>query len=204
MSSGDVFRGVLPGPDLAQVDAYPRRQLDAHLLGQLRQALVIGQGVANGVDRQLEEVEEAVGLVDRPAAVPVEQAAGELVVPLHDLGGPAVAGGGDLLRRGHQVAQQQSPDHGPRRFWPFVDAAEARLGRGLFRFRHPAGSLPYCSPVDAVRFAVTPRENARAAIHAGAFLEACSTASPVPRHARPPGRWPGRSRSETQVSYCCP
>ncbi len=106
-AAGDILGRVGAEEHLAEVDADPGGEGDAVADLERGQGAVVGERVVDGVDRPLEQQQEAVGLVDLEAGVVVEEVAGEAVMGAEDGKGALVAQPFDQRRAGDQVAHQE-------------------------------------------------------------------------------------------------
>ena len=83
---GDIVGRVVPGQDVADVDADPRRERRAFLQPEFAQGAQVGQRERDGLHRALEHQQEAVGLVDFATAVGRHQRARAPVVLAQQFG----------------------------------------------------------------------------------------------------------------------
>jgi hypothetical protein len=111
------------------VHADAGRELDTLLRRELPEGPVVGQGVAHGVGGAVEEEQEAVGLVDLPAAALDHQIPGEALVVGGDLGSAPVADGGEEPGTAHEVGDHEGLDGGHDAVGGIGEAGDRRAHR---------------------------------------------------------------------------
>jgi hypothetical protein len=106
---------VLAQHDLAEVDARARAERNARLLPERMDAALVVEREAHGLDRPLEEQQEAVALVDLAPLVRAQELARGAVVSRKEVGRGLVPRSLHEARAGDQVADQQRADRRGRR-----------------------------------------------------------------------------------------
>ena len=102
-AAGDVLGRVLAQRDWADMQADPGGERE------IGKCVVVGERVAGGVGRVVEQQEEAVGAVDLAAVVACEEIAGPAVVLGPDLRRAGVAEALDQTRAVHDVGEEEGP-----------------------------------------------------------------------------------------------
>ena len=132
--------GFLAQEDLAEVDGDPPGEGLAELRGQGGYGLVVGEAVADGVERALEEQQEAVGLLDLAAVEAREQVSYQAVMASESLTRLVVAEGLEELDALDQLGLRQSPN----------------LEAGRCCCRLSAGLEPGCDIFQVLRHGASP------------------------------------------------
>jgi hypothetical protein len=96
------------------MDSHPRRQRESRRLPQRVDPVLVGEREADGLDRALEEQQEAVALVDLAAPVRLQQLPGGAVVADEQRGGSLVPDPLHETRARDQIADQQRADRSRR------------------------------------------------------------------------------------------
>jgi len=100
--------------DFAKVNADPRGHRRIERGPKRAQPGAIGDREAHRLDRPLEQQQEAIALVDLPAAEAGQEVPRDAVVTRQQIGGGRVADALDEPRAGDEVAQQERADRGNR------------------------------------------------------------------------------------------
>ena len=113
-----VFAFVFPQDDIADMDADARLQRQEFHLAQLTQQTLIVDGEGHGLDRPVEQQQEAVGFVDLAAFVALEQIAREAIELLREFGAFAITELFDQRGAVDQIAHDDGAQHRFRRRVP--------------------------------------------------------------------------------------